>query len=713
MKNKTKIELPVRYSATISRRDALKYIGAAGAMAALPFPLLSDAVANVTVNGRKGVDLQRSGVKYPDWMRGARIIGLPISGQSLNPLSFNKVLDSVVKQGGNVIEADTRLSDYISEQTFDKEIQLITDAARLIHERGLKVVWYIPALEVITPNGRLREDTIARQHPDWLQLSFDGKQRGVFYGRKVFWVEPNDESAWMCPNSPYREWLHARLARLAATGIDGLWLDVPLFGLVVGKWGCACNYCQDKFTLQTGMEFPTKFDLTDKRFLQYVQWRHRTLTEFMESCRKVIHAANPNTETIAEVVSLDHLGASIWGTEGSQMSTHFVVWEQDGVSEATSMADASYDDWIAQFSSYKYCRGATMDRPSWAFSYGFNDPDAQLVMAGAIAAQNNPYELRTPKMTTTVGIEFRGMMYNWIAEYSKLIFSSKSLASVAIIYSSRNRDFLDAMHHGGGGLIVSGNSNHRDRRWLGHKPGSPLYQEYMGDYRGLGLMLYQNQIPTDIYPINRVDSKLLQDYPVLVLPYMAMLEEDEKALLLQAVRSGSTLIVSGPKPGQWNVDGSVRENSLWSEFLNGVTDEPTSVAVGKGRICFWCDEVGRNYLRSHSEAAEKPILGWLEEDGVNAWTNEQQKVIVQPYIYNNQIVIHVLNYEWTGSTKSKPSTLQVNLVIPWEMGENISSVMQSEPQWGGREKSLSYSFQGSKLIIPVTVGINSLVIINS
>lgn len=699
--------LPSTGPESASRRDLLKMTAAAGAVAAIPFAW-TEALASTRYGS--GVSLERPDVVNPDWMSEARIFGLPVTGLKVDRVQLATDLDSALRQGANVIEADSRLSDYISEREFETELKLISDSTAMIHERGLKVVWYIPSLEVITPNGRLREDTIARQHPEWLQLSFDRKRRGVFYGKRVFWVEKNDESAWMCPNSPYRDWLHGRLSRLAATGVDGVWLDVPLFGLVVGKWGCACGYCREKFSAQTGLEFPDRFDLTDKRFWQYVQWRHRTLTEFVDSCRQVITAANPAAVTIAEVVALDHLGATEWGTEGSQMSSHYVVWEQDGASESTAMADASYDDWVAQFSSYKYCRGATMGRPSWAFSYGFNDADAQLVMAATVAAQNNPYELRTPKMTTTVGMEFRGMMYNWIATHSKQVFKSRSVAPVAIVYSARNRDFLDTRFQGG--LIVSGDSDFRDRRWLGSKPGSPRFQEYMGDYRGLSLMLYQNHVPADIYPIDRADADLLSHYPVLVLPYMASLGEDEKEMLIARVRDGATLIVSGPNSGEWHPDGTRRPASLWSEYLQDGGGQPVSHAMGRGRICLWREEVGRNWLRSHAAEVSAPVLGWMREAGVEPWTTAPHKAIVQPYVYRNQIVVHVLNYTWTGGIYNEPAPLWMNLVVPWKDGNTVRSVEQSEPGWS-RNKTLEYTMQPGKLVIPLQVGINALVIINT
>jgi hypothetical protein len=211
------------------------------------------------------------------------------------------------------------------------------------------------------------------------------------------------------------------------------------------------------------------------------------------------------------------------------------------------MADATYVDWLTQYSIYKYCRGATANRPAWTFCYGFNAPDAQLVMAGAIAAQNNPYELRVPQMNTSVGYAFRDKIFRWLAQSTRPIYRSQSLAPVLIIYSPLNRDFLDTMYEGG--LVVTPNPPGRDRQWMGTKSNTPLNMEYLADYRGLALFCLQHQIPMDIIPINLLSLEKLLEYQVLILPYMAILNMAEQNLLLQAVHAGTSLIVSGLKPG--------------------------------------------------------------------------------------------------------------------------------------------------------------------
>lgn len=696
---------PVINRRAISRRLFLKLAGAAVTMVSFPTGFGLASASQTERNPASG--------SFPNWIAEARIGGMTLSGVKVNHEEMKFNLDRAIQQGVNVIEADSRLSDYISEEDFAMELKLMKERTELIQARGLKAVWYIPSLEVITPNGRLRKDSFARIHPDWLQVSFDEERRGVFYGQKVFWVAPDDESAWLCPNTPYREWFKRKVRRLAETGLDGLWLDVPIFDLIVVKWACACPYCKEKFTKQTGLEFPQRFDVSDERFWKFIQWRHRTITEFLDECNEVLQSVNPGAISIAEIVALDHMGATLHGSEGSAMSNIFIVWEVDAVSETTSMAEASYDDWTVMHNIFKYCRGATMDRPSWVFCYGYNEADAQLVMASAISAQNNPYELRTPEMTTTVGVAFREMMFKWIERYSQPIFRSKSLAPVAVIYSERNRDFLDALHSGG--IFYSPAPPGRGRKWLGKKSESPLELEYLGDYRGLSLLLYQHQIPTDIYPFSRVEEASLEKYKVLVLPYMASLRESEKEMLLQVVRNGSTLIVSGPKPGMWDGDGNLRRESIWSDLLGNSDAERLTVRVGKGKVCFWKDHLGRNYVKTHDTTITSQLFSWMSDAGVEPWVEKKLPVVIQPYVYEDRIVIHVLNYSWVGGLKNRPTKLSLTLSIPWDANQEIEKIVQSEPQWPV-PKTLSFKLRKSskkgKLVIPLEIGINSLVIIN-
>ena len=692
---------------TSNRREFLKDAAWAGFLATGPAVEWQKVLA--AGKGQRG-GTPRSQREYPSWMTEARIYGLSIHGARIEPRQLKIELERAVKQEANVIEADSSLSAYLSEEDFANELTLIVEATRRIHDAKMKVVWYVPSLEVITPYGHTRGDSFGKRHSDWLQLSFDRARRAVFYGRKVFWIESNDESAWMCPNSPYREWFKARLERLTETGIDGLWIDTILFSPVYTPWGCACPYCRDKFTRQTGLRFPHKFDLSDRAFWRYVQWRHETLAEFLEDCRETVTSVNPEAVTIAEVPTADHLGATQYGLEGTSIVNHVIAWQVEPISDTTAMAEASYEDWLILHGLYHYCRGAALNRPSWAYCYGYSGDDAQLVMASAVASQNNPYELRIPEMTTSMGMEFRGMMYRWIAGHAKPIYQSTSIAPVAVLYSPRNRDFLDAYHTGG--VYIGTAPPGRDRRWRGAKAESPWNMEYMGDYRGLSLFLFEHQIPTDIYPINCVNGKILQRYKVLVLPYMAILTRDEKELSLQAVRNGATLIVSGTEPGRWDADGRPRQRSLWDEFLGHTRRDLIRRPLGKGGLIFWKRLVGRDYLRGRDKDISAALLSRLQVAGVDAWINKKTPVVIQPYRFGQQIIIHVLNYSWVGGIENKPRRLPLELSIPWESGRRIEKILQSEPSWN-EPRTLAHLKRENKILIPLNIGIHALLLIHT
>lgn len=690
----------------ITRRNFLSLSGKIGVATALPSFFLQEAMAK-SLEQQEVTLYKASAIKSPDWIAEARIGGLSVSHKA-SQYQLKTELTRLIKQGVTVIEANSRLSDYLSESEYDKEMLHIKDLTEAIHQYELKVVWGISTLEMITPNGATRKDSFARVHPDWLQVSFDGKERGVFYGEKVFWIAKTDESAWLCPNSPYRDWFKNKLKKLSETGVDGVWLDTTAFNQIDSTFSCACHYCQEKFILQTGLKFPKKLDVSDPSFWRYIRWRHQTITEFLDECKASIEIKSPNTATFANVASLDHTDATQSGTEGSDLKNISVVWEVNPISETTGMAEASYDDWIAMHNMYKYCRGASMNRPSWAYSYGFNEADAQLVLASAVAAQNNPYELRTSRRGSSVGMEFRETQFNWIKRYSKQFFRSNSLASVAVLYSERNRDFLDTTEKGG--VYVSSTLPRRDRSWLGGRSSTAAELEYMGDYRGLSLLLFQNQIPADVYPISRVDSELLSNYTTLVLPSMVSLSKAERKSLLAAVKNGSSLIITGEDAGAWDENTVKQKQSLWAEFFTG-SDTKGSRKYGKGTVYFWKENLGQQYLKSHNSKQTNKLIEWINNSGAESWVSSKLPVVVQPYIYQKQMVIHVLNYSWVGALKNQENRIKVELTIPWDFDTQPVKIVQTEPQWKN-EKILTFKKSGNKILVSAEIGINAVVLID-
>jgi hypothetical protein len=72
----------------------------------------------------------------------------------------------------------------------------------------------------------------------------------------------------------------------------------------------------------------------------------------------------------------------------------------------------------------------------------------------------------------------------------------------------------------------------------------------------------------------------------------------------------------------------------------------------------------------------------------------------------------VLNYSWTGALENQPKQISLELSIPWDSNKKVKRIIQSEPKWS-KSKTLSYSKRGKKVIIPLKVGINAMVLIDT
>ena len=73
---------------------------------------------------------------------------------------------------------------------------------------------------------------------------------------------------------------------------------------------------------------------------------------------------------------------------------------------------------------------------------------------------------------------------------------------------------------------------------------------------------------------------------------------------------------------------------------------------------------------------------------------------MQPYRYENEIIIHVLNYTWVGSQRTEPNRVALELVVPHEPDLLVERIVQSEPQWQTL-KELQYSSENNDLIVPL------------
>jgi hypothetical protein len=664
-------------SGALSRR---KFLEIAGAVSLAPlFPALGGCAAEASAPARAPLE------DSSRWMFQARIAGLDFSevdseDEGERP-EVDEALDDAVRAGATVIEGDSVLSDYADDDAFEASCRAIEEVARKCHERNLKIVWYIPSLEVITARGeRAGVPSMAKDHPDWVQVNVDN-ERNVFYGGKEHWVEKGAESAWLCHNSGYREYFFERVKRLARTGIDGLWVDVPLFMDTVLKWMCTNPACVEKFRHDTGLDASQlKVDWDDPTWRTWIHWRHEDLNRF---CLDVLAAARsqaPSFEIVFEVVTLDCDAATVQGLDGAWTTMSLSkphprgvpgppqerltrVWEIDSVSNDHGMRPALHDDWICKIRMNKFAKGCDRGGPTWVFSYGAEEADAGLVMAVAVAAGACPYETQTPQMVTTVGQEFRTRTFRWIGENRELLFDAARAAKVAILHSSSTRDYVERGE--ADTVFVSSMGPYPADTYNSTVPdldptfltGSPIpTTKYLADYTGMCKLLSHGHVPFEIVPVQglrEADDAYLASFRLIVAPSLECLSDLHVEMLRRYVERGGHVLFTGRNVGWKDHLGAARAPAHRLDaqlgFDSGAGRRMLAMPRGAGQVHHYAEPIGRAYLRaSQGSPLPEAMLTLVRRAGARLVEIEAQDdhrhVHVELTRWQRTWLVHLVNY---------------------------------------------------------------------
>lgn len=133
-----------------------------------------------------------------------------------------------------------------------------------VHRNGMKCIGYY----------RYMSDAWAeREHPGWLCRDAAGQPVGEPRARKT-----RKPIHVLCANSPYRDFVKARLRELAQRGIDMIYFDSWHMPEV-----CTCQFCRKKFEAETGRPFPLNLEASGFVSRSLVQ----AFTEWRDAAREI------------------------------------------------------------------------------------------------------------------------------------------------------------------------------------------------------------------------------------------------------------------------------------------------------------------------------------------------------------------------------------------------------------------------------------------
>jgi hypothetical protein len=645
----------------------------------------------------------------PDWVRTARIGGFGVDS-GMTDAEITSLMLVRKTENVSVLEVDSTLSNYKTEPQFDQEVVFLNGIATKAHNNAMKAVIYYPSLEVLTPNGKNIAQTMYKEHPTWVQYGINGNPN-VFYGGKEHWVEPNMESAWMCPNSPYRDYYLNRIRKLAATSLDGVWIDVPIYIDTVVEWAGAGTYAAEAFRawsiskglgLPGGLVTPTQVNWSSTTFRAWVRWRHENLAEFVDAVRIAAQEVNPQFVVIVETFPIDDMDTTGVGLDGTyRLSTqNFIrVWENDSVSNSMAMQWSTGEDFDNKIAMFKWARAVDRENPSWSFSYGNQPLDAGLTMAAAVATGNSPFEAKTPDMTTSVGTDFRSRWFGFIGNHQDALLNTQRTAGVGIWYSSATKDYQDFAVGGGFGLYVTITPPTTDPDWWATTAdSSAIPKPHLGDYRGAAHGLNQLAIPYKIIADPGAPASELSGVSLVWLPSVAAISDASATILKNFVTNGGTVLATGTLPGQLDEWGNTRGANILADLFAFTGSPPVASThqYGLGVAIYRPDLdasamfglVGNPTLASQTLSAINGIVRTYVPDTIRVGSATGLLIEVSAPSPQDQVQLYVVNYSGLKvPAVANPQNLHLQYKPP--TGFQVTSASAATPDTGGQAGQLT------------------------
>jgi uncharacterized lipoprotein YddW (UPF0748 family) len=637
----------------------------------------------------------------PEWMGKARIAGAEVFA-GMPDAEVAVILDRLVAQNVSVVEADSDLSHYLTDKELANELSFIESFVRAAHQRGLRVVWYYPVLEVLSKGAKAGGRSMYRDHPDWVQQGL-GHKSSVFYGGdgRIHWVEKDMESAWMTIQSPYADYLLNRLKKISKTGVDGLWLDVPLLSDIETQWADMNPYATAKFKADTGLDAPKEEDWDNPGWRRWIAWRYSETTNFLKRIVADIRDNAPESVVVVENVTIDNNNNTRLALDGTTMKAfkHTIqAWEIDAVSDSLAMENAKLDDWHAFILMNKFAKAASGAKPSWVFSYGYGVKDSELVQAIGLATGNHPYETKIPEMATTVDGAFRSRSYSWVKTNLPQLFQSEPAVSVGVLFSGHSRDYLDRAR--GSGLYATWQSD--DPLWWTKEVQDSVYwQTYLAEYRGIAKWLSQSHIPFEI--IVSPEQAELERYQVVIAPALTAIAADEFRTLRRYAENGGQVIITGVSPLSRNEIGDPQQPTALLGSDMPTPEQPDAarvLALGEGVLIFVEQYIGGDYIKNGTKHPIETLRGLLEKLERPVQVTSDAQIHVELRQHQETTLLHLINVP----DQNGVSGLQAaGVSVDWRLPKSSCQPHISRTALTEEEKDVDFLRTGNTLRFTVQI----------
>jgi len=409
----------------------------------------------------------------------------------------------------------------------EEKLKAIREVAEAAHRAGNYAFVYIAGTECITAHADQTRHTTAKDHPDWLQRNIAG-QPAVFGGGTAFWIAPGDEDVWVSPYAAeWRTTYMERVRQIAATGIDGIYVDIPYwmthFDGWENTWASFDDYTVAAFKQQTGLDAKHDVklgDFSDPAFRKWVEFRIHTITDFLHEIDTTAKGVNLKIKTIPEIYpGIEEEAVRVGADVYSLYPVVDAVTHEYEFGGGDHMASSRTPlDWFRyQVGMYSF-RAFAQGKATWILNYSWDGDknvdrrEAMMNLAmSEVMAGANFWDAPGHSMAGSNDLPTRKKIFEWIAAHEKTFYSPRlPVDPIGVYFSPETRDFYA--------------------------------DEFLASYRGILILLMQKHLEFQI-----VTPRTLGTFEghTLVLPDVRVLGDVERNWLKTFVAQGKRLVITG------------------------------------------------------------------------------------------------------------------------------------------------------------------------
>lgn len=379
----------------------------------------------------------------------------------------------------------------------------------LCHEDGMDVIIYYS----IIFNNREFE-----RHPEWRMLDANGHD-SRFHGGRYGLCCPNNEE--------YREFVKAQIKEFCEYfEFEGVFFDMTFWPEV-----CYCDSCKKKWAQSYEGPMPEVVDWTDERWLEFDRKRHEWIYEFGKMCTDELHKYRPDA-------SVEHqYGNSIafWrfgnNENVSQVSDYIGTDLYGGIRQQSLACKAWYN--LTQNQPFQYMTSRCYPKLDEHTSTKSKD---QLRQCVAMTYLHHGASLLIDAIDPAGTLDERvydliGEVYGEAQAYEPYLTTGIQAYDVSLYFNLNGK--YD--YHGNGIHVM----DHRLDRDTGSAGTMPHYDAL----KGASDILASEHIPYGI--INNWKRDEMFRHKVLIVPDAPGMSKEEADMILQYVRDGGNLYISG------------------------------------------------------------------------------------------------------------------------------------------------------------------------